>query len=968
LTTIATRDAEAASARGGLVVDGLRDPPERANGRIASGARSGAVVVGARQTLVAVASALTVLTVARCLGPRSFGLLAGGAAVFWLGLGLADGGLSVLLVRELAARPQDEERVTAVALRAQAAWCLALAAALALLAATATGARGLVMFALVPALALGGASVTRQIVAVRNRSSRLIVVDACVFALQAATTVGLALGHVPVWAIAANLSVWTCLSAAPAYLVARSYVRLVELKRTESLRFLRTAAPAGLAPMLPAVTLLLQLALLGWLLSPAAVGRYAASFQLLLFATAVPGVMLATRSRTLLRPGRNAGELARGAATLTRVFAVVGIPVAALIALLARPLVRTLLGAAYSGAVPVVPVLMVAAVLSVAATISAILAVSLGQIRRLLIAGAVAAIGGAACLIALAPSRGPIVAAWVAVASQGIVLAGALASLHGELGLREVLRQILGTSAAASVPERDRGASALVAASALAGSIPGIQAAPSYGSAAAAMALGGRVPMRPQIGEGRRAAADPRGRERTALLLASAVVVALLAIAAANLKDLPATPASPAPPAVLARAGGLQLRYARPWRPVSTAVAGSSAFVSSGGSPGAIALSSGTATLAAGTLAQSASFPGGVPPVLVQTLGKPMGAGDVTLSGHRVSSYSWEVSGGERWAVFVLPTDGADLAIVCAGRLESSLRACDQLALTTRVSGVGFVAPGPFTAVSTAVQRALAPALTARSELGGLTEVPLSRRAAPASAAAAADDAAAAVIAKLAAPGRVRSVVAAVIAALRHEGAALSSLATVATSTRPAGYAAASGAVELASAALARAVAQVRAQALSAPPFPALTLAAAPAVTPTRPAAPRHAHATHRLRAATKRGRATTTARPSAPVTQRTAPVVSTPAPVVRSTAPVVRSTAPVVRSTAPVVRTPAPVHSAPQPVRSKPVQHTSTHPATHPAAAPHTTPAPTTVVVPVSPTGSSKHSGSGKTVVVPVG
>jgi hypothetical protein len=204
-------------------------------------------------------------------------------------------------------------------------------------------------------------------------------------------------------------------------------------------------------------------------------------------------------------------------------------------------------------------------------------------------------------------------------------------------------------------------------------------------------------------------------------------------------------------------------------------------------------------------------------------------------------------------------------------------------------------------------------------------------------------------------------VVAAVIAALRHEGAALSSLATVATSTRPAGYAAASGAVELASAALARAVAQVRAQALSAPPFPALTLAAAPAVTPTRPAAPRHAHATHRLRAATKRGRATTTARPSAPVTQRTAPVVSTPAPVVRSTAPVVRSTAP-------VVRTPAPVHSAPQPVRSKPVQHTSTHPATHPAAAPHTTPAPTTVVVPVSPTGSSKHSGSGKTVVVPVG
>ena len=506
--------------------------------RADAAARSDGTAIGARQIVVALVVALTALTVARYLGPVSFGILAGGTAPFLLGMGLGAAGFGVLVVRELATRPQDESEVIAVGVRAQAAWCVGLATVLVAIGLAEGAGRGPVTLVLAPALAFAGVGVAWQLVAVQSRSTRLLRTDLAAMTLQSVIAVVLAVRHSSPFALAANLCIWSCLAAVPARIAVRRQARSVAIWNRAPIGFTRIAVPLGLASVIPVVLLPLDLALLAWLVSPRALAQFGVALEITFFAVAVPGAILAARARTLIGFGTRSDELVRSLAALLRVLLLVAVPLALAISLLARPLVNGLLGTAYLGAVPLVRVLMLGAVLSVAATIAGILAVALGLVRHQLIAGGCGLIVCVAGVLALGPAHGAHAAAWVAVASEGTVVIAALVLLRREFDARDLAAELLYPGPPPG-PERRLGASALVAATAIVRSIPALQADPASATAAAAMALGGQASMRPQIGEGRRPAIDPGRGEAIALTVATLAAIALIALAAADVRSSP---------------------------------------------------------------------------------------------------------------------------------------------------------------------------------------------------------------------------------------------------------------------------------------------------------------------------------------------------------------------------------------------------------------------------------------------
>jgi hypothetical protein len=861
-----------------------------------------------RQGLIALAALLTVFTVARSLPLREFGILACGLAAFWVAAGLSDGGLSVHLARELAARPQDETRLLAIALRAAQRWALVLAALLAVAGAAAiaagsaaggalgtgaTGTRGVVMLALAPAVALGGAGAARQVVAIRGRSAPFVLAELGITLVLFVSTAILAIRHQPVTVIAGNLSFWTCLRSVPALVGARRLLRRAPVARGETLRFLRAALPAGLACALPVVSLSLELALLGWFVRPAVAGQEAVALRILLLVVAVPGLLLTGGARALGGPvgvgevseaGRvgEAGEsrrIAAGTASLLHTLLLVAVPLAAAVALLAHPLIREALGHAYLGAVRPLRELMAAAVLTVAAVIAGVLAVGLGLERRLIICGSAGAAVGAAMIAVLARRHGIDAAAWAAIASQGVIVAGAVVSLARSAMPLEAMRVLLsGPRTAAPRPPRE--ASAHVAATAAAGNVAAGLIDPSGGVAAAATALGGRVAVRPLVGEARRPKAEPLGAQRGALALAATLAIALAAVLGARVEASPA-PASP------------ETQIAGPAPAVTPP--GSEAFAADV----SLRLQSLEPTRSAVTTADSGGQLAGraAPESSAASADRAAAAGLLTLA----------VPAGDRSALLTaadaLKAEGASLATLATAAAAGNVVRYRAASLSVERASNDVAA-----AVAALQNRGLAvPRLTV------LTVPPLAEAADRSGAGASAH--------KRSHRGQAGA----------HAGSRRRSRVTTrGRSTKPSRAGSAAGSGHGHSAPAVRRTAPV-------------VRSTAPVVRSTAPVV-----------------------RSTAPVVRSTAPVVRSTAPVVRSTAPVVRSPAP---STGTAASSPSQgTSSAPSSGAGSTGAGSSSSSAT-PTPSTSSQPAPTTVVVPVSGHHTSSQSTShGGVVVVPAG
>jgi len=410
--------------------------------RLTSGTARMASATGLRQVLTTGLLVITASTVARCLGPLNFGEYAGGTAAFNLTNSLIDLGFSLVLVREMTHRVEDRGRLMGAAIQSQFLWSLVLTAFLVVSGITAGGTRGAVMLALSPAVALSGLGVSRQIFNVRFHATPLLILDVSTNVVQCLVMIGLALAHAPVIALALNMSFFSCLTGAVALLMARKVVRIKLAERHEVWRFLRTAMPLGFASVLASLYFTIDQTLLGWLVTPKALSQYAIAVRLLTLVVTIPGFVMTAAVPGLARTSSDRAQLSRFAATVSHWIAVTALPLGIGVAVFARPAVLLLFGPAYLGAVPLVRILMLAALLSFASNVLGITLMTLSIVRPQIVFNSISLAINVAGNLILAPRYGVIASAWLTVACEGIAVSYGLVTLRRRLSYRALIVQL----------------------------------------------------------------------------------------------------------------------------------------------------------------------------------------------------------------------------------------------------------------------------------------------------------------------------------------------------------------------------------------------------------------------------------------------------------------------------------------------------------------------------------------------
>jgi O-antigen/teichoic acid export membrane protein len=388
---------------------------------------------GVRQVLTTGLLALTAAVVARSLGPHSFGVYSGGIAAFSLAGSVTDLGFSLYLVRELSRRPGDERSLMGTALPAQVAWTMVPTVGLLVLGLAAGGSRGAVMLALCPAIALSGFGVARQIFAVRFRATPLLVLDLSTTVLQCLIMIGLALAHAPLIALALNMSFFSIVVGIFSVMLARRVVTFEVPSKAAVLRFVRSALPLGIASLLASLYFTIDMTLLGWLVPPQALGRYAAAVRILTVVVTIPGFIMAAGVPGLSRHADDRGQLSSFAATLAQWITVAALPLAVGVAVFARPTVLILFGSPYLGAVPLIRILMLAGLLSFVSQITGIVLMTQGIIRPQIVFNVISLALNVGGNILLVPHFGVTASAWLTVASEAIVISYGLVVLRKRL-------------------------------------------------------------------------------------------------------------------------------------------------------------------------------------------------------------------------------------------------------------------------------------------------------------------------------------------------------------------------------------------------------------------------------------------------------------------------------------------------------------------------------------------------------
>jgi serine/threonine protein kinase len=195
--------------------------------------------------------------------------------------------------------------------------------------------------------------------------------------------------------------------------------------------------------------------------------------------------------------------------------------------------------------------------------------------------------------------------------------------------------------------------------------------------------------------------------------------------------------------------------------------------------------------LAAGMLAGAAAVPGGVPPAFAAAVAKPsrrpirLGSVDGVLYEGRGRK------GGAALALYVVPTVGGDIGVLCSTTAGASAGACSKAARSLRAHGVRTVPPGADPALARRLAAVLGAVRAARAGSTDLLVSSPSARAQGARRIAAADAGAANKLAAASVEPRDRDAVAAVVMALRREARALGRLGAAAEARAYGAYASA---------------------------------------------------------------------------------------------------------------------------------------------------------------------------------
>ncbi|GAA3248363.1 polysaccharide biosynthesis C-terminal domain-containing protein [Dactylosporangium siamense] len=407
-------------------------------------ARSAAVLVG-RKIAVSAMSATASVIVVRSLLPEQFGQYAAGLAAFYVLLALTDFGLGEVLGRSLGRRPEGAQHRIRVVLRVHLTWSATVALgglAFAVLVGIGT-IRGGVLLALIPAVAVAGASCLRQVFYARHAVGRLATLDLMTTAASTVGLIVLAVADAPPFLLAAVASLAATINSLLVIRLAwplTSSGDVVDADGLDARTVVSQAAPIGVASFLASAYFSIDVVLLASLLPAEDIGRYAAAVKVLTILIMVPGVVM---GMALPQVSAELIDRARVTALLAQVwhwFASLVLPGFVLVSLYAATAMGLLFGPHYVDAAPLLRILMLAGVVQMCSQVLSVVVVAAARSAWLIGQNILALVINVGGNLLLTPRFGMAAAAWLTVLTELTVCVGSCWALRHRLDLGPLLR------------------------------------------------------------------------------------------------------------------------------------------------------------------------------------------------------------------------------------------------------------------------------------------------------------------------------------------------------------------------------------------------------------------------------------------------------------------------------------------------------------------------------------------------
>jgi len=396
---------------------------------------SASILLVLRRGLTLITAGLSTALLSRLLGAPKFGELQVGLAVWTFATGTADLGFSQVLGRELVLTGRARARLLRTGYQVQGAWALGTTAVLAVvgLLEGAGTTRGQVLLVLCPSVAATGVAAGRAVLMAMDQYKVLVRTD-IVFNL--ALSVGMVLaalaGGGPL-AVAAVFSACTAANSLALGLLGQRRAGVAPARPQARRDLLRQVLPLGVVSLFGKVYLSMDLILLGWLSTDDQAGQYGGAVRIIATLNTVVAVVMTAALPALARARSGPEAFAALASKLLGWLVLGALPMFVVVGALSGPVARVALGPGYEQAGRLTAVLALSGVVATLSQLLGTILISASVVRQMVYQNAVAAVVNVTGNVILLPRYGAAAAAWLTLATEVLVCAGALLLLPGAL-------------------------------------------------------------------------------------------------------------------------------------------------------------------------------------------------------------------------------------------------------------------------------------------------------------------------------------------------------------------------------------------------------------------------------------------------------------------------------------------------------------------------------------------------------
>ena len=431
--------------------------PAHAQRSVTPARRAAGDVVGqvvARGLNVLLGVGVTIALV-RGLGPRNYGEWSALLAVIAIVGYLTNLGLNEVAVRQAAIEPQRESRwisamVSLALMMSVPVTIVALAVTLAI---ARDDAARIAAILLSFTCLLSGLGSVRAVFQLRIRNSWTAGFELVNGILWAIGVFAIAFAGAGIAAFAAAFLVSSAIVNVGQFVLARRQIRLrLRGGGQARIQLMKIGIPFAIASLLYLSYTQVDQVLVFELAGERAAGLYGAASKVFDRALMIPASIMATMFPLIaVAYKEDFGRLRALVQTAVEVLLVATLPFVALVAVIGRPLMRLLFGAAFAPAGPALSVLMIVFAISAFSYVAGDLVIVLRLQRRYIIYATAGLAFNVALNVVLVPAYGFIAAAWVCLATEalviGLALRAALRTIDQRLRLGRIIR-IVGVSAA----------------------------------------------------------------------------------------------------------------------------------------------------------------------------------------------------------------------------------------------------------------------------------------------------------------------------------------------------------------------------------------------------------------------------------------------------------------------------------------------------------------------------------------